>query len=124
MSDREAGGEVSRSRVAEWEEPRHPGTASQDAKYPTTSHSATPNPKSVPRCPLSDGSAVLEWPICRGFRGGTDSCNSGRRLHAAVRFRLLHAKLRLSERCGSPWGAMWEESLSARRERRDQRGGD
>src|SRR5262245_27809415 len=39
---------VSRSGVAEWEEPRHPGTASQEAKYPTTPHSATSNPHSVP----------------------------------------------------------------------------
>src|SRR4051812_29674061 len=34
-------GESSRSEVAEWEEPRHPGPAVRTGSYPTLSHSAT-----------------------------------------------------------------------------------
>src|SRR5688572_24682595 len=45
---------LSRSGVAEWEEPRHPGTASQEAKYPTMPHSATQNPHDVPLGRTSD----------------------------------------------------------------------
>ena len=48
MVSREAGGKlVSRSRVAEWEEPRHPDGFA-NSKYPTSSHSATRNPHRDP----------------------------------------------------------------------------
>ena len=94
MSVREADGEVSRSGVAEWEEPRHPGTASlteSTPHRPTLQHgtrTASHNVVVLARRPLKSGA------ICGMFRSGTDSCSSMPFLHGCVQRRDLHASLR------------------------------
>src|SRR5438105_822286 len=93
MSDREAGGQVSRSRVAEWEEPRHPGTASQEAKYPTSSHSATQNPHCDPHRSAVRGTATRKMVICRDFLVGRFSCRSTGVLHVTLHPADLHGVL-------------------------------
>src|SRR4051812_41879768 len=77
-------GEVSRSGVAEWEEPRHPGTASHKAKYPTTPHSATRNPHGVPPdCRVVSKVAALQafcvWRVsAAGARAAATGRSAGR----------------------------------------------
>src|SRR4051794_4823421 len=93
MSDREAGGEVSRSRVAEWEEPRHPGTASQEAKYPTLSHSATQKPPCAPHRLRFVRSRTWKWQLCRAFIVGRFSCRMRAVLQGTVQRLGLHAVL-------------------------------
>src|SRR5215212_8850246 len=62
--------ESSRSEVAEWEEPRHPGPAVPRGSYPTLSHSATQISSFVPQS-LSPVCKVTLFP-CKhaGSRGG------------------------------------------------------
>src|SRR5215212_9287769 len=62
--------ESSRSEVAEWEEPRHPGPAVPRGSYPTLSHSATQISSVVPQS-LSAVRKVTLFPCKRaGSRGG------------------------------------------------------
>ena len=87
-----SGREVSRSRVAEWEEPRHPGTASQEAKYPTSPHSATQNPSSAPHRLVADASALAKVADLRGLCGGTDFVQIGARPAAPSLHRARSAR--------------------------------
>src|SRR6478735_4464863 len=103
MSDREAGGEVSRSPVAEWEEPRHRGTASQESKYPTSSHSATQNPYHAPPELISSRWVAKNMPICGDFAVGRISCRSTGVLQAAVQLARLQRELRLRRRSSPRW---------------------
>ena len=124
MSDREAEGEVSRSRVAEWEEPRHPGTASHEAKYPTSSHSATQNPHRAPHW-LTLSVAYVEKCLFAGLSwwGGFRADRAGVLHVRAADAARLHAVLRCAAVLPPRWGAKWEEMASACRERREQRRG-
>src|SRR3954454_17644596 len=124
MSDREAGGGGSLSRVAEWEAPRHPGTASQEAKYPTSTHSATQNPPDDPhRGPIVRGRSGKS-PICSAFRVGRFSCRSTGVLHVTLQSAHLNGDLPFAPPISPVRGARWEELASACRERGDQRRGD
>src|SRR3954468_3647632 len=124
MTDREAEGEVSRSRVAEWEEPRHPGTASQESKYPTSSHSATQNPPDVPHRLIRGLVDLRNVVICSEIRVGRISCSSTGVLQVWVHRLGLHASLPVSGCFASRWGAKWEEMASACREGGNERRGD
>src|SRR4051812_13265656 len=104
MSDREAGGEVSRSRVAEWEEPRHPGTASQEAKYPTSSHSATQNPLCDPHYLTFVATRPEKVAICSNFAVGRFSCRSSGVLHVTLQHARLQAVLRFPAGFSPPGG--------------------
>ena len=85
---------VSRSGVAEWEEPRHPGPASQSAKYPTTSHSATQLSSFAPQDLNVVSLRTSIRRICRRFGGGARSCTSAGGWHERLQPRRLHEKLR------------------------------
>src|SRR5690348_8295285 len=93
VSRREAGRKlVSRSRMAEWEEPRHPGTASHMQRTPlrptlqhgtrTTSHIS--------------GFAPRKPAICRVFKVGRISPRTAGRAASAA-----------FERGFALWGALW-----------------
>src|SRR3954452_10487406 len=113
MSDREAGGKVSRSRVAEWEEPRHPGTASQESKYPTSSHSATQNPLCAPLRLIVARWCLEMCLICWAFSVGRISCSLSGGMHGRMHPPHLHARLRVWGSSKPRWGAKWEELASA-----------
>src|SRR3954463_15524443 len=59
-------GKSSRSEVAEWEEPRHPGPAVRWGSYPTLSHSATQLSSFVPQSLR----AVRKVTVCPCKRAG------------------------------------------------------
>src|SRR6478672_9100541 len=107
MSDREAGGKVSRSRVAEWEEPRHPGTASHEAKYPTSSHSATQNPHCNPHQLTFVRMETRKWLISRCFVVGRFSCRSTGVLNVALQRARLHGVLPFRAPFSPLWGTKW-----------------
>ena len=127
-----SGREVSRSRVAEWEEPRHPGTASQEAKYPTSPHSATQNPHAPHIGSSSCIGARSKWPICGDFAVGRFSCRSAvvlqRRAAAAAnctRDCAFAGRLRpFGGRSGRNWRSACRERRDQRRGHEQQHGGD
>src|SRR5215203_1690312 len=96
-------GASSRSEVAEWEEPRHPGPAVRAGKYPTLPHSATQLSSSVPPTPVAvrlrthfawkcASSAVGRWLRCHRTEA-----------HVLVHTGALHEKLQtVSSAAGVP----------------------
>src|SRR5215212_9268644 len=66
--------EFSRSRVVEWEEPRHPGPASRNGTYPTLSHSATQISTFAPLDLILVTLRTSIPPICRRFAAWADPC--------------------------------------------------
>ena len=120
MSDREAGGKVSRSRVAEWEEPRHPGTASHRGKVPhfvplcNTEPALRPTLAHFVRASRESGS------ICRDFVVGRISCRSSGVLQCACRSRVCTRDCGFERPFAAPvWGEVGGMSASACRERRE-----
>src|SRR6187431_22430 len=93
MVSREAGGMlVSRSRVAEWEEPRHPGAASRIQSTPLR-----PTLQHRTRMATHFLDAAAEKPaFCRLLSDGQIRATTAR-LSAAAR----------SERGFALWGALW-----------------
>ena len=79
-----SGREMSRTEVAEWEEPRHPGPAVHEGFYPTSSHSATPLSSSAPLFLSSGRMSDRKWRVFQAIPGGggwagraADGCTNG-----------------------------------------------
>src|SRR3712207_1751835 len=94
----------SRSGVAEWEEPRHPGPALRWGKYPTFSHSATPNAPVVPLRLHADLEAAAAPGGLQDFLGWVAVGRTGAR-HArrAARRRPARAVARSGPSQASAW---------------------
>src|SRR4051794_2273650 len=83
----------SRSEVAEWEEPRHPGPAVRARRYPTMPHSATQFPSFVPQsAKVVRSQPRLAWKCSSSAVGrsrAADACGAQDRVHIGA----LHEEL-------------------------------
>jgi hypothetical protein len=90
-------GRSSRSEVAEWEEPRHPGPAVRLGNYPTTSHSATHSSSFVPPDLTAVRTRTRFWSVSRDSMVGERCPRWSRPMQATVQIHPVNGRLR-SER--------------------------